>query len=89
MSKLTHQFRGLATIAKDYQQTPFLKWKLFPDFGHLVTQTTPSIAVPAFQKLISAARDQFVEIEKNFEPTWDGTIGQCKSMNEQTVAVLI
>lgn len=79
MSLLNQSFRGLATVTKGYNQTPFLNWKLFPDFGHLVTQTTPSIAVPAFQKLIDAARNQFIEIEKNFEPTWDGTIGQCKN----------
>jgi oligopeptidase A len=85
ISLLSTSFRGFATIVKDYQQTPYLKWNLFPDFEHLVTQTKPSIAVPAFQKLISAAKDQFLEIEKNFEPTWDGTIGQCKSRFMYTI----
>lgn len=68
------------TISKDvsYKQTPFLNWKLFPDFEHLVTQTTPSIAIPAFEKLIAAAKEEFLNIENNFEPTWDGTIGKCK-----------
>lgn len=61
-----------------YKETPFLKWKLFPDFQHLVDQTSPAIAVPAFEKIIEAAKEQFVQIEKTFEPTWDGTVGQCK-----------
>lgn len=61
-----------------YKETPFLNWKLFPDFQHLVDQTSPAIAVPAFEKIIAAAKEQFVQIEKTFEPTWDGTIGQCK-----------
>lgn len=72
--------RNLATT-KDlpaYKETPFLKWKLFPDFEHLVTQTSPAIAVPAFEKLIEAAKEQFLQIEKTFKPTWNGTIGQCK-----------
>ena len=66
-----------------YKQTPFLQWKLFPDFEHLVTQTAPAIAVPAFQKLIEAAKAQFVELEKTFEPTWEGTIGKCKCTSEK------
>jgi oligopeptidase A len=73
--------RSMASIVtKDYKQTPFLNWTLFPDFELLVTQATPAIAIPAFQKLIAAAQEQFLAIEKTFEPTWDGTIGQCKSM---------
>lgn len=72
--------RFASTMTKDlsYKQTPFLNWKLFPDFEHLVTQTSPAIAVPAFEKLIAAAKEEFLEIEKNFEPTWDGTIGKRK-----------
>lgn len=61
-----------------YKETPFLQWKLFPDFQRLVDQTSPAIAVPAFEKIIEAAKEQFVAIEKTFEPTWDGTIGKCK-----------
>lgn len=64
-----------------YKETPFLKWKLFPDFQHLVDQTSPAVAVPAFEKIIEAAKKQFVQIEKTFEPTWEGTIGQCKSFS--------
>ena len=78
---MSNSSRSFATtIAKDvsYKQTPFLNWKLFPDFEHLVTQTTPAIAIPAFEKLIAAAKQEFLDIEKNFEPTWDGTIGKCK-----------
>jgi oligopeptidase A len=73
-----NQQRSMASVTPAYKETPFLKWKLFPDFEHLVTQTSPAIAVPAFEKLIDAAKHQFVQIEKTFEPTWDGTIGQCK-----------
>ncbi|KAI8967973.1 hypothetical protein BDF20DRAFT_908237 [Mycotypha africana] len=62
---------------------PFLKWKLFPDFGYLVTQTSPAIAVPAFKKLITAARDQFIEMEKNFEPTYEGTIGKLTELEDE------
>lgn len=77
---LMNSRRFASTTTKDlsYRETPFLSWKLFPDFEHLVTQTSPAIAVPAFEKLIAAAREEFLEIEKNFEPTWDGTIGKCK-----------
>lgn len=67
-----------ATTMTSYKQTPFLNWKLFPDFEHLLTQTKPDIAVPAFQKLIAAAKEQFIELEKSFEPTWEGTIGKRK-----------
>lgn len=67
-----------ATTTASYKQTPFLNWKLFPDFEHLLTQTKPDIAVPAFQKLIAAAKEQFIELEKSFEPTWEGTIGKRK-----------
>lgn len=81
VSFLNQSQRSMASVvSKDtsYKQTPFLNWKLFPDFEHLTTQTSPAIAIPAFQKLIAAAQDQFIAIEKTFEPTWDGTIGQCK-----------
>lgn len=70
-----------------YKQTPFLQWKLFPDFEHLVTQTAPAIAVPAFQKLIEAAKAQFIELEKTFEPTWEGTIGKCKCISEKQTII--
>ncbi|KAI9475959.1 MAG: hypothetical protein EXX96DRAFT_575260 [Benjaminiella poitrasii] len=77
--------RSLATVAYDtsYKQTPFLKWKLFPDFEHLITQTSPAIAVPAFNKLIAAAKAQFIEIEKNFDPTWEGTIGRLTELEDE------
>jgi oligopeptidase A len=81
LTLLNQSYRSMASVAaKDvnYKQTPFLNWKLFPDFQHLVTQTSPAIAIPAFQKLIAAAQEQFISIEKTLEPTWDGTIGQCK-----------
>ncbi|KAF1806574.1 hypothetical protein V8B55DRAFT_1457797 [Mucor lusitanicus] len=77
--------RFASTMTKDlsYKQTPFLNWKLFPDFEHLVTQTSPAIAVPAFEKLIAAAKEEFLEIEKNFEPTWDGTIGKLTELEDE------
>ncbi|KAL7312219.1 hypothetical protein PS15m_008008 [Mucor circinelloides] len=79
------RFAATSTITKDlsYKQTPFLNWKLFPDFELLVSQTTPAIAVPAFEKLIAAAREEFLEIEKNFEPTWDGTIGKLTELEDE------
>ncbi|CEG82892.1 hypothetical protein RMATCC62417_16884 [Rhizopus microsporus] len=72
-----------ATTAASYKQTPFLNWKLFPDFEHLLTQTKPDIAVPAFQKLIAAAKEQFIELEKSFEPTWEGTIGKLTELEDE------
>lgn len=73
------QFKRLAFMSTTaaYKETPFLKWKLFPDFEHLVTQATPAIAVPAFEKLIEAAKEQFLQMK--FEPTYEGTIGQCNA----------
>ncbi|KAI7901455.1 uncharacterized protein BX663DRAFT_531870 [Cokeromyces recurvatus] len=71
------------TVDNSYKQTPFLKWKLFPDFEYLITQTSPAIAVPAFEKLIAAAREQFLEIEKGFEPTWEGTIGRLTELEDE------
>ncbi|KAL9537970.1 hypothetical protein MBANPS3_011303 [Mucor bainieri] len=82
---LMNPTRFASTMTKDlsYKQTPFLNWKLFPDFEHLVTQTSPTVAVPAFEKLIAAAREEFLEIEKNFEPTWDGTIGKLTELEDE------
>ncbi|KAI8352883.1 hypothetical protein BD560DRAFT_408624 [Blakeslea trispora] len=80
---LTIQKRAATTLIDGYKQTPFLKWSLFPDFELLVTQTKPAIAVPAFEKLIAAAKDQFLEIEKNFEPTYEGTIGKLTELEDE------
>lgn len=72
--------RSLATVSDttSYQQSPYLNWKLFPDFERLLTQTKPEVAVPVFQALITATRERFLELEKSFEPTWEGSIGQRK-----------
>ncbi|CEP16898.1 hypothetical protein [Parasitella parasitica] len=78
--------RNFATALKkdvSYKQTPFLNWKLFPDFQHLVTQTSPAVAIPAFEKLIAAAKEEFIDIEKNFEPSWDGTIGKLTELEDE------
>lgn len=73
--------RSLATVTRDvksFKQSPFVKWKLFPDFETILTQCKPEVAVPAFEQLINSVRDEFLQLEKQFEPTWDGTIGKCK-----------
>lgn len=73
--------RSLATVTQDikpYKKSPFVQWKLFPDFETLLTQCKPEVAVPAFEQLINSVRDEFLQLEKQFEPTWDGTIGKCK-----------
>ncbi|KAG2235667.1 hypothetical protein INT48_008543 [Thamnidium elegans] len=66
-----------------YKETPFLQWKLFPDFQKLVNETSPAIAVPVFEKIIEAAKEQFIAIEKTFEPTWDGTIGKLTELENE------
>lgn len=77
------QFKRMAFMSTTaaYKETPFLKWKLFPDFEHLVTQATPAIAVPAFEKLIEAAKEQFLQMK--FEPTYEGTIGQLSDLEDE------
>lgn len=74
--------RTMATVASTnrttYKDSPFVQWKLFPDFEKLVTHCKPEQAVPVFEDLIRAANDRFTELEKQFEPTWEGTMGRCK-----------
>lgn len=74
-------FRSMATAINDtiaYKQSPFVQWKLFPDFEKLLGECKPEQAIPVFQQLINEARDKFLALEKEFQPTFDGTIGQCK-----------
>ena len=74
-------FRSMATAINDtiaYKQSPFVQWKLFPDFEKLLGECKPEQAIPAFQQLINETRDKFLAMEKQFEPTFNGTIGQCK-----------
>lgn len=70
--------RHLATVTDaSYKQSAFVQWKLFPDFQKALTQCQPGQAVPVFEQLLDAAQAKFLDMEKHFEPTWDGTIGQC------------
>ncbi|CAO3693377.1 unnamed protein product [Rhizopus stolonifer] len=78
-----NESRNASTQDVPYKQTPFLQWKLFPNFQYLVTQTSPTIAVPAFQKLIEAAKEQFIQLEKTFEPTYNGTIGKLTELEDE------
>ena len=74
-------FRSMATVTNDttaYKQSPFVQWKLFPDFEKLLGECKPEQAIPVFQQLINETRDKFLAMEKQFEPTFNGTIGQCK-----------
>jgi oligopeptidase A len=74
--------RRMATLAtNDYKDIAFLKWKLFPNFEYLLTQTEPAVAVPIFKKLLDAAQQQFLAMK--FEPTYEGTIGQCKLKHDE------
>lgn len=69
--------RHLATVTDaSYKQSAFVQWKLFPDFQKALTQCHPGQAVPIFKQLLDAAQAKFLDMEKHFEPTWDGTIGQ-------------
>ncbi|KAI9276258.1 hypothetical protein BY458DRAFT_532828 [Sporodiniella umbellata] len=78
-----NQLRHTTHVSESYKQTPFLQWKLFPDFQHLVTQTSPEIAVPVFQKLIEAAKEQFLQLEKTFKPDYDSTIGKLTELEDE------
>ncbi|KAI8370387.1 uncharacterized protein BYT42DRAFT_595197 [Radiomyces spectabilis] len=77
--------RTMATVTEhnNHNKMPFLQWKHFPDFQHLLTLTEPKVAVPMFQKLITSAREQFLEMEKKLEPTWDGSIGQLSQLEDE------
>ena len=73
--------RTMATVTSEttpYKQSAFVQWKLFPDFERLLEESKPAQAVPIFEQLLDAAREQFLALEKHFEPTYEGTIGQCK-----------
>ena len=74
-------FRTMTTATNEitaYKQSPFVQWKLFPNFEKLLGECKPEQAIPVFQQLINEARDKFLALEKEFQPTFDGTIGQCK-----------
>ncbi|KAI8985057.1 hypothetical protein BDB01DRAFT_842942 [Pilobolus umbonatus] len=62
---------------------PFLNWKLFPDYKHILTQTSPEVAVPLFQNLIKQAQEQFIRLEENFEPTYEGSIGRLTELENE------
>ncbi|ORX61756.1 zincin [Hesseltinella vesiculosa] len=74
--KMTTVTPSHPTSTKNLDESPFLKWDLFPDFETLVSQVKPEQAVPFFKALLDDTRDQFLTMEKNFEPTWESTIGQ-------------
>ncbi|KAI9320888.1 hypothetical protein BX666DRAFT_2017870 [Dichotomocladium elegans] len=65
------------------KQSPFVNWKLFPDFETLVGQCKPEVAVPVFEELIDSVQEQFLELEKQFEPTWEGTIGKLSALEDE------
>ncbi|KAI8076830.1 uncharacterized protein BX664DRAFT_344056 [Halteromyces radiatus] len=76
--------RPFVTVAdKTVYQSPYLNWKLFPDFEKLLTQTAPAVAIPVFQELLTDTRTRFLELEKSFEPTWEGTIGKLTELEIQ------
>ncbi|KAI9007907.1 hypothetical protein CLU79DRAFT_723439 [Phycomyces nitens] len=56
------------------EQTPFVNWKLFPDFERILTYTKPSEAVPIFEALIEATKADFLKLENDFKPTWEDTM---------------
>lgn len=63
------------TFATQVSENPFLNWHLFPDFQNLLTQCKPATAIPIFEKFLDNAEQQFKQLEANFTPTWDGSIG--------------
>lgn len=68
----------MTTKVASYKDSPYLDWKLFPDFKRLLTLTEPTQAVPIFQALLNDTRERFLALEKSFEPTWEGSIGKRK-----------
>ena len=62
-------------FATQVSENPFLNWQLFPDFQNLLTQCKPATAIPIFEKFLDNAEQQFKQLEANFTPTWDGSIG--------------
>ncbi|KAF7726616.1 hypothetical protein EC973_008580 [Apophysomyces ossiformis] len=79
--------RRMATVnekpALQYKETPFVKWKLFPDFESVLAQTSPETAVPVFEEMVKTTRDRFLALEKELQPTWDGTIGQFSELEDE------
>jgi oligopeptidase A len=63
------------SFATQVSENPFLNWQLFPDFQNLLTQCNPATAVPIFEKYLDNAEQQFKQLEANFTPTWEGSIG--------------
>jgi oligopeptidase A len=63
------------SIATQVSENPFLNWQLFPDFETLLTQCKPATAIPIFEKFLDTAEERFKQLETNFTPTWDGSIG--------------
>lgn len=62
-------------FATQVSENPFLNWQLFPDFQNLLTECKPATAIPIFEKFLDNAEQQFKQLEANFTPTWDGSIG--------------
>ncbi|KAI8332360.1 hypothetical protein BC941DRAFT_462879 [Chlamydoabsidia padenii] len=72
-----------ATPTVDFMKSPYLNWKLFPDYQRLLTLTKPADAVPIFQALLNTTRERFLELEKSFEPTWEGSIGKLTELENE------
>ncbi|KAI8060937.1 hypothetical protein BC940DRAFT_310993 [Gongronella butleri] len=75
--------RSLATVRdtktgtlKEYERSPFLQWDLFPDYEAVARNVKPEQAVPFFTAFLEDSKQQFLEMEKTFEPTWESTIGR-------------
>ncbi|KAL0074275.1 hypothetical protein F4703DRAFT_1745126 [Phycomyces blakesleeanus] len=66
------------------EQTPFVNWKLFPDFESILKYTKPSEAVPIFEALIDATKEDFLKLEREFNPTWEGTMMPLYELQDTT-----
>ncbi|KAI8143543.1 hypothetical protein BJV82DRAFT_610813 [Fennellomyces sp. T-0311] len=78
--------RTMATVTSEttsYKQSAFVQWKLFPDFERLLEECKPEQAVPIFEQLLDAAREEFLTLEKQFQPTYEGTIGKLSELEDE------
>ncbi|KAI9269139.1 hypothetical protein BDA99DRAFT_503658 [Phascolomyces articulosus] len=78
--------RSMATVTNEttaYKESPFVQWHLYPDFEKLLSECKPEQAIPVFQQLINATREKFLALEKKFEPTFEGTIGQLSELEDE------
>ncbi|KAI9287355.1 hypothetical protein BC943DRAFT_274747 [Umbelopsis sp. AD052] len=69
-------------FATQVSENPFLNWQLFPDFQNLLTQCKPATAIPIFEKFLDNAEQQFKQLEANFKPTWEGSIGLVQKLED-------